>query len=325
MIKYFFLFTITLLYAVNFQSTPDFTNYYNDWIMGSFFEISDPVSRVLFTSFEFFNLPYFTFPFVFLLLYLYFSKCYSFIKFIFIISSFPIIFNSLITPRFFAGLLFFAISLDYFIKDFKKTSLLFLLLSIGTHLSTILFTPIFIIFNIASNNKTKITRLILYLIFFIIISWQFNDKSEIYDLFSYRLDQTGTDELDKSKPSLHYLTACFMSFGLYHFRKTATDYIIFLTYSIFYFILFLLSFYYYDLIISRIFHGLSILSLFFLIRLLNFNSLICLLYSIYFSCGGLILFSNNNLFNNSYGYLLQCLLISALIITSFVNILLKNK
>lgn len=237
---------------------------------------------------------------LFLFIFLISSSSDSFLKILFSISAYPLIMNALITPRFFSALVVIIFSIEFIRRNEVSKCLFAFIFACGLHLAAVLFLPL--IFLIRFNRYIKFFLIFMIILCTALISLQ-SVLWDFYSIYHYRISEIGFDEVEKSKSYLHYFTACILLFFLYNSGKSVDICkLLIAVYSG----CIIFSFFYYDLLISRVFHGLSIITLYYLVRSINVSSKSFIILTLLISPVGLLLtLPRFGYFNTIYGFYLD--------------------
>ncbi|OWS71982.1 hypothetical protein CBI30_03880 [Polynucleobacter aenigmaticus] len=183
-------------------------------------------------------------------------------------------------------------------------SMLFFIFAISIHLAAGIFLILLYLIYIFINKKIKFyfyVKLFILTILIIIFSEFYSD---ILALFDYRTKFAFITDSGESKPLLHFYYFVILFLFLHKFRYKIDKDCKSILYGIitFAFVCLLISFFMYNLLLSRVLHGLSILSIFFFFRgFLSYGIppliFISLLFpiSIYMTLSGFY-FENSNLY-----------------------------
>ena len=262
----FFTLFISTAFSFLFYLTPDYNNYHLDWFLGDISLSSDFFSRIIFWGVGFLGLPEFIPVMLFLFIFLIFSSSDSILKILFSISAYPLMMNALIMPRFFSAMVVIIFSIEFVRRNEAYKCFFAFLFACGLHLAAIIFFPIVFLIRL---NRYKIFYVVLVAILSAVLMSIQSILLDFYSFNYYRLSEIGLDEIEKSKVYVHYFTAFVFLFFLHKSHKFVDICrVLIASYSVG----ILISFFYYDLLISRVFHGLSIITLYYLVKCISVRS-----------------------------------------------------
>ncbi len=264
------LFIFLVFYVFGFVYTPDYKNYMSEWFgtgydYGSF---SDPLARFYYS---FFSSNKFISPLALippLILYIYASTAFKLLPSLILLSMHPVIYGSLVNPRFFFASVFFTYSLILLTKSRFITSTIFLLISFSTHLGLGLLLPLYLLIFLFKINKSKFSLLFLIITTAIFILIGYLDIYQLLDIFEYRLEYAIDEDSGASMSYLHliFFITLISWLNLNKFNSDKINIVVLRSIVFSGLIVCILSFVHYNLMISRILHALSFIAVCFSFR-----------------------------------------------------------
>ena len=267
---------VGLLVSSLFSYSIDYNNYLYDWYLPAKFSGSDPLARLFFYVLKVTNLPIEAFIILPYCLLCFFIRKNRLHLMIVILLSYSVMFNSLITVRVFLAVMFFMIAILLVFKEGKISfitsvvSLIMVLFSISSHLSLVLFLPIYLVALISWTRSSVILASIFVLIL-AAISYSANIQS-LLQPFYYRAEYAGFGSEAITLSQLAHLVLLIfemqiMRIHLYKYNKKAI--FILIAYGL---IIFLISVMFHSLLVSRVMHIYHLISLILIMRSTRGNS-----------------------------------------------------
>lgn len=267
---------VGLLVSSLFSYSIDYNNYLYDWYLSGLIFGSDPVSRLFFYVLKVTNLPieaFIVLPYCLLCFFVRKNRLHLMIA---ILLSYSVMFNSLITVRVFLAVMFFMMAILLVFKEGKisfKTSvvsLIMVLFSIFSHLSLVLFLPIYLVALISWTRSAVILTSIFVLILAAI--FYFANIQSLLQSFYYRAEYAGFGSEGFTFSQLAHLVLLIfemhiMRIHLYKYKEKAI--FILLAYGL---IMFLISVIFHSLLVSRVMHIYHLISLILIMRYTTGNS-----------------------------------------------------
>lgn len=269
----FFMVIIVLFFSLGFQDTPDYSNYFNDWLgEKSVLNIfSDPLARIYYSLFYKDLISSAIAICLPLLFFLYLSARLRFLQSLLVLSMYPVIFGSIINPRFFFAVTIFSYSLIYLSSSFFIISVLMLIVALTLHLGVGLLIPLYFALFLRGRGKISFAVSLIF-----VISLVLTNSFSNLDFFSgldYRLEYALDGASVNKMNFIHtyfFLTLAFWM-GSRSFDNKSSDFQILFFVVLFGLAFCLSSIFFYNLMISRILHGLSFIAVIFAFRVTEFK------------------------------------------------------
>jgi hypothetical protein len=261
---------VTLIYSFGFLDTPDYLNYVTDW-MGqgyTFSLISDPLARVYYSLFPN-DLEYSVLAVALpLLLFLYFSAGLKFYPTLMVLSMHPIIYGALVNPRFFFAVTIFVYSIVCCVRLRFVVSFILAIVSVSLHLGVGLLAPLLLFLFLGGFSRMSSLLILLLIAGLVLLGFGNLNMANLFGILEYRLEYALDEGSGQAKNYLHlYFFSIFLLWVSLSKRKEDTqDCRILFLISLLGVLVCLFSFFYYNLMLSRVLHGLSFISVCFAFR-----------------------------------------------------------
>jgi hypothetical protein len=267
-LEIFGIIIVTLIYSFGFLDTPDYLNYVTDWLGQEYSLnlISDPLARIYYSLFPV-DLEYSVVSVALpLLLFLYFSAGLKFYPSLMVLSLHPIIYGALVNPRFFFAVTIFVYSIVCWSRSRFVVSSVLALVSVSLHLGVGILTPLLLLLgNFSRMGSLLILLLITGLVF---LGFSNLNMTNLFSILEYRLEYALDQGSGQAMNHLHlyFFSILLLWVSLSKPKEESQDYKILFLISLLGVLACFFSFFYYNLIVSRILHGLSFISVCFAFR-----------------------------------------------------------
>ncbi len=256
-----FLMLICVFISIFFQFSVDYENYVRDWYDAENMPRKDMMSGLYFYILKYANLPINTFGILFYSIMLYLMRKKSLNMQLLVLSSYSVIFSSLIVIRVFAAEILFLFAILLMLNSAKRlykrvvASMVLVVMSISFHLSLVVLLPIYIL--LIGSFLEKKNRNIFIFLFFILLSFLIYSTDfylKIFQMVSFRFEYIGIDQKQISLAQIIHITLLF--FEIFLIGKYIKKIQINLANSVLIFglLLFFSSLIIYDLMVSRVLH-----------------------------------------------------------------------